>query len=218
MPKIINIERGLTVIEKIKIVQFFVPQGSFSIFFVPGMCEIDFVAEKIEMNVPVPAMPSLTLNSVFGWIIVQQRVDMVFDWQLHWSSYVAGFGAIDSNFWLGLENLYRLTSANSYQLRVEVCDAVAGSWYSAEYSSFTVSDGADLYRLNVAGYVGDAGDALNAQHYTGSVNNNMQFSTEDNDNDNDPDQNCADRKDGGWWFNDCSVSCLMCGLTNIYSS
>ena len=108
-----------------------------SVFFVPRMCEIDFVAEQIEMNVPIPAMPSLTLNSIFGWIIVQQRVDMVFDWELPWSSYVAGFGAIDSNFWLGLENLYRLTSANSYQLRVEVCDAVTGSWYSAEYSSFT---------------------------------------------------------------------------------
>ena len=95
------------------------------------------MAELIETNVTIPAMPSLTLNSVFGWIIVQQRVDMVFDWGLPWSSYVAGFGAIDSDFWLGLENLYRLTSANSYRLRVEVCDAATGRWYSAEYSSFT---------------------------------------------------------------------------------
>ena len=81
-----------------------------------------------------------------------------------------------------------------------------------------MSDVADQYRLNVAGYVGDAGDALNTQQYTGSVNNNMQFSTEDNDNDNDPGFSCAASKDGGWWFNDCSISCLMCGLTNIYSS
>ena len=81
-----------------------------------------------------------------------------------------------------------------------------------------MSDGADLYRLNVASYTGDAGDALNAHQYTGSVNNNMQFSTVDNDNDNRPSSNCADRKDGGWWFNGCSISCLMCGLSNIYSS
>jgi len=66
-----------------------------------------------------------------------------------------------------------------------------------------------LYRLNVAGYVGDAGDALRDDQYTGSVNNNMKFSTYDNENDN-ASYNCASSKDGGWWFNDCSASCLMC--------
>jgi len=71
---------------------------------------------------------------------------MTFDWELPWSSYVAGFGSIDSNFWLGLENLYRLTSANSYRLRVEVCEVDTEGWYSAEYSTFTISDAADEYR------------------------------------------------------------------------
>jgi len=105
------------------------------------------VAELIETEVSIPEMPSVPVKSIFGWIIFQQRVDLTFDWELPWSTYVDGFGSIDSNFWLGLENLYRLTSASSYRLRVEVREVDTGGWYSAEYSTFTISDASDEYRL-----------------------------------------------------------------------
>jgi len=118
---------------------------NFSLFGL--LCETDFVAEMTQTNVPVPGMSSVTVNSIFGWIIIQQHVDSIFDWELPWSTYVDGFGSINSNFWLGLENLYRLTSANSYRLRIEVCQYGTGDWYSAEYSTFTISDAADEYRL-----------------------------------------------------------------------
>ena len=104
------------------------------------------MAELIETEASIPSMPSVPVNSIFGWIIFQQRVDIAFDWELPWSTYVNGFGSIDSHFWLGLENLYRLTSANSYRLRVEVREKDTGGWYSAEYSTFTISDASDQYR------------------------------------------------------------------------
>ena len=65
-------------------------------------------------------------------------------------------------------------------------------------------------RLRVAGYVGDAGDAMTVELYEGSVANNRKFSTTDNDNDRRSTSNCATNKDGGWWMDSCSASCLMC--------
>jgi len=72
-------------------------------------CVADFVAE-IEYNarVAVPTQPgSVTLRSVFGWITIFQRVDDALDWNRTWAQYKAGFGSIDDNFWLGLENGHR---------------------------------------------------------------------------------------------------------------
>jgi len=65
----------------------------------------DFIAATEQKDVPIPGMSSATLNTVFAWIIFQQRVDLVFDWQLPWTTYVAGFGTLGSNFWIGLGGL-----------------------------------------------------------------------------------------------------------------
>ena len=72
-------------------------------------CVADFVAE-IDYNtrLAVPTQPgSVTLRSVFGWITIFQRVDDALDWNRPWAQYKAGFGSIDDNFWLGLENGHR---------------------------------------------------------------------------------------------------------------
>jgi len=57
----------------------------------------------------------------------------------------------------------------------------------------------------VAGYSGDAGDALtmSTQTYYNAVG--MMFSTADNDNDLSPNI-CAQQHGGGWWFWHCSAS------------
>jgi len=55
--------------------------------------------------------------SVFGWIIIHQHLDNAFDWNRSWANYKAGFGSIDANFWLGLEKMHLLTSAQPYRLR-----------------------------------------------------------------------------------------------------
>jgi len=112
--------------------------------------------------------------------------------------------------------MHLLTSSQPYSLRVEIQQSSRNIWYSAEYSSFTIGDETDKYRLEVSGYSGDAGDAL---HYEGDwdgdgkfgnyYHDGMKFTTYDQDNDN-YEYNCADDRGGGWWYNECFAACLTC--------
>jgi len=80
-----------------------------------------------------------------------------FDWKLNWADYKAGFGSIGAaDFWFGLEKMHVLISFQPYRLRVEVKDESDNLWYSAEYWSFMIGDEVSQYRLDVAGYSGDA--------------------------------------------------------------
>ena len=56
----------------------------------------------------------------------------------------------------------------------------------------------------MAGYSGDAGDALAAAQTPAYRANGMMFSTPDSDNDERPDGQCA--KFSGWWFSYCGTS------------
>jgi len=157
--------------------------------------------------------------SVFGWIIINQHLGYTFDWNLPWADYRAGFGSTDADFWLGLEKMHLLTSSRPYRLRVEVQHRSTNLWYSAEYWSFKIGDGPnDKYRLDVAGYSGDAGDALQYegdQNGNGAFgafyNNGMKFTTYDRDNDKAVSEQCAaQQRFGGWWYNACMWACLTC--------
>jgi len=55
--------------------------------------------------------------------------------------------------------LYMLTSNGKYKLRIDMEDFDGQKRY-AEYSTFSISSYADRYRLNVAGYSGNAGSFL----------------------------------------------------------
>jgi len=82
-----------------------------------------------------------------------------------------------------------------------------GPWYWAEYSTFSISDEAGDYRLTVAGYSGDAGDAMRGNTLANYNSNGKRFSTKDRDNDGSP-NNCAVGAGGGWWYDACSRSRL----------
>jgi len=181
------------------------------------------VAKHVTITITVPTQPeTVPIKSVYGWIIILQRLGHMFNWWLSWANYKAGFGAIDNDhFWLGLEKVHLLTSSQSYRLRVELQERSTNLWYSAEYWSFKIGDELnDKYRLEVAGYSGDAGDSL---QYEGDdsdgcfgcyYHNGMKFTTYDNDNDLDG-PNCAlFNGGGGWWYNSCQWACLTCGFTD----
>jgi len=172
----------------------------------------EFVANNFTVDVTVPTQPSsVMLTSVFGWIVIQQRVDNALDWNLPWATYKAGFGSINNNFWLGLEKMHLLTTSQSYRLRFEILVDSSWLWYSAEYWSFTVSDEADKYRLDAKGYSGDAGDGLHVTTGGYYYHDGMRFSTYDNDN-----NNCAAVLRGGWWFNNCHWVCLTCQTNSLH--
>ena len=90
-----------------------------------------------------------------------------------------------------------------------------GLWNWAEYSTFSISDEVGKYRLTVAGYSGDAGNAMRVvvgvPQY---VSNGRKFTTQDSDNDISDGSgglyhpNCAVKHSGGWWYGSCSRSRL----------
>ena len=94
-----------------------------------------------------------------GWTVFQKRLDGSVDFYLKWESYKNGFGDLSGEFWLGNDNLHRLTAADHVMLRVDLEDFEGNITY-AEYTNFGVADEADKYRLLIGGYKGTAGDSM----------------------------------------------------------
>ncbi|XP_076806713.1 ficolin-2-like [Clavelina lepadiformis] len=136
-----------------------------------------------------------------GWTIFQRRIDGSVDFGRRWDDYAKGFGQIDGEFWLGLENIHKMTREGGCRLKIELWDFY-GNQRHADYSSFSIESAENLYRLRVSGYSGNAGDSL-------SYNNGRPFSTEDSDNDS-SNINCSTHFGGtqGWWFVGCGNSYL----------
>ena len=97
-----------------------------------------------------------------GWILFQRRLDGSVDFYRDWASYKKGFGDLNGEFWLGNDNLHRLTAAGNVTLRVDLEDFEGNIKY-AEYTTFKVADEADKYRLLIGGYSGTAGDSMARQ-------------------------------------------------------
>ena len=191
-----------------------------------NLCEIrhcfaDFLATNVTINITIPTQSdAVPVMSVFGWIIIHQHLGYTFDWQLPWADYKAGFGSTGADYWLGLEKMHLLTSSQPYRLRVEMQFRDDLLWLSAEYWSFKIGDELnDKYRLEVSGYSGDAGDALQYEGNWGKwYHNGMRFTTIDQDNDEGI-TNCAASRGGGWWYNNCYYACLTCNsASNIWEA
>ncbi|XP_020488590.1 angiopoietin-related protein 2b [Labrus bergylta] len=134
-----------------------------------------------------------------GWTVIQRRVDGSVNFFRNWETYKQGFGNIDGEYWLGLENIYWLTNQGNYKLLVTLEDW-SGRKVFAEYASFRVEPEADFYKLRVGRYHGNAGDSL-------TWHNGKQFTTLDRDHDAYT-GNCAHYQKGGWWYNSCAHSNL----------
>ena len=82
----------------------------------------------------------------------------------------------------------------------------SGLWYSAEYSTFSITDEIGKYQMAVTGYSGDAGDALAGTDSSDFRANGRKFTTTDSDNDAWAAGNCAGSN--GWWYGWCSTSVI----------
>ncbi|XP_032872804.1 tenascin-R-like isoform X2 [Amblyraja radiata] len=128
-----------------------------------------------------------------GWIVFQRRMDGKVNFMRTWKEYVAGFGDITTEHWLGLDKLHQLTSQARFELRV---DLRAGDQTAyAVYDSFALEGHAAQYRLGLGKYSGTAGNSL-------SYHRGSNFTTIDKDNDNSL-TNCAISHRGGWWYQNC---------------
>ncbi|XP_043120912.1 microfibril-associated glycoprotein 4-like [Puntigrus tetrazona] len=131
-----------------------------------------------------------------GWTVIQRRMDGSVNFYRPWNQYKRGFGNIESEYWLGLENMYQLTRNRKYMLRVDLEDFQNNTVF-AQYSSFSVEGEDEGYKLHVSGFKdGGAHDSLNDH-------DGKKFTTLDNDQDSDSDHNCARRRLGAFWYKDC---------------
>ena len=121
-----------------------------------------------------------------GWTVFQRRQDGSVDFYRNWTDYQAGFGDVSGEFWLGNDNLVKLTSDDSrgtWELRVDLEDWDNNTAW-AKYADFSIMQ--ELYTLNIGQYdvSSTAGDSLwNIKGYP--------FSTKDRDNDGYSTGNCA---------------------------
>ncbi|CAK8692816.1 unnamed protein product [Clavelina lepadiformis] len=134
-----------------------------------------------------------------GWLVFHRRFDGSENFYRNWEDYQRGFGEVDSEYWLGLNDLHQLTKNGNYRLRVDIEDFENNRAF-AEYSSFEVGSEDSNYRLTATGYSGNAGDAL--QHHNG-----LPFSTKDRDLDR-HEVHCARNYEGAWWYNRCHAANL----------
>nr|XP_014099000.1 protein scabrous [Bactrocera oleae] len=138
--------------------------------------------------------PRLVHCTADGWTTIQRRYDGSADFNRSWADYATGFGQPAGEYWIGNEQLHHLTRNNCTQLLILMQDIYDNVWL-AQYDRFYISSRADGYRLNTAGYSGNASDALDYQQ-------GMQFSAIDVDRDISQ-THCAANYEGGWWFSHC---------------
>ncbi|XP_036320127.1 ficolin-2-like [Rhagoletis pomonella] len=135
-------------------------------------------------------------NGGDAWTVFQRRQDGLVNFYRTWRDYQTGFGNLDGNFFIGLDQLHALTQVELQELWIEMMD-YTGTHVHANYESFAVGDEEEKYALNIIGkYSGTAGEALKDFH------DGQKFSTFDEDNDEYVD-NCAEVWKGAWWYKDC---------------
>ncbi|XP_068195951.1 tenascin-R isoform X2 [Antennarius striatus] len=128
-----------------------------------------------------------------GWIVFQRRQNGLTDFSRKWSDYRVGFGNLEEEFWLGLDNIQRIAAQGRYELRIDMKDGQESVY--ANYDKFSIGDARNLYKLRIGEYNGTAGDSL-------SYHQGRPFSTKDRDNDIAV-TNCALSYKGAWWYKNC---------------
>lgn len=143
-----------------------------------------------------------------GWTLLQRRnadmgkVNFVRDWD----DYENGFGDLDGEFWIGLKNIYELTTQQRMKLRISVWNDTTNTITAWDYPYFAIQSPSQNYAL-----VSTVGPGTGAGSYAPLPpinNNNRYFSTLDRDNDQISSKNCGYMDQGGWWYYDCNYANL----------
>ncbi|XP_077390350.1 angiopoietin-related protein 4-like [Festucalex cinctus] len=163
--------------------------------FVQGQRASGIYTIQAQNSQPVNVLCEMTSEG--GWTVIQKRLDGSQNFNQLWESYKNGFGNLNGEFWLGLENIHAISKQGQYLLQVEVTD-----WAGKTHTT--------LYRVQLDGE--EKNYALHLEQDSssgvqgGSIlmgSSGLPFSTADRDNDLTMDVNCAQRHSGGWWFSSC---------------
>jgi len=157
---------------------------------------IDQMRKEIDTRHPPPPPSPPPPGQV--QVLVRKEVGNPADYfDKTYAEYQAGFSA-NGESWLGLDNLHRLTSQQTYKMKIVLTD-FDGKKYVAIYEQFKVGPAADGYVLTVGGF----NDALSTLGNSMRFNNGMKFTTKDRDQDT-KGGNCAQDRTGGWWYHSCT--------------
>ena len=134
-----------------------------------------------------------------AYIVFQKRNDGSVNFNRNWEDYKNGFGNLDGEFWLGNENLHKLTHGRNMELRIfgRTFDDISAVSY---YTNFSIENEENNYRLNAG--VFSSGLETSPDDWI-ARGGNMDFSTPDRENDLRPSQHCAQLYSSGWWMKDC---------------
>uniref|UniRef100_A0A1A8H7Z5 Angiopoietin-like 4 n=1 Tax=Nothobranchius korthausae TaxID=1143690 RepID=A0A1A8H7Z5_9TELE len=137
-----------------------------------------------------------------GWTIIQKRLDGSQNFNQLWESYKNGFGSLNGEFWLGLDNIHSLSKQGQYILQVELSDE-AGQQREARYK-FQLDGEEKMFALHLEQ---ESPSGVQEDIVIAGASG-LPFSTADRDNDLAADINCAQTLSGGWWFSSCGESNL----------
>ncbi|XP_078143812.1 tenascin-N isoform X2 [Centroberyx gerrardi] len=134
-----------------------------------------------------------------GWLVLQRRNTGRLDFMKRWRQYIAGFGNMTDEFWLGLNNIYELTNTpTQYELRFDL--GLGSERAFAVYDNFKIAPVKQKFKLTIGTYSGTAGDAM-------TYHQGRPWSTVDSDNDIAL-GNCALTHRGAWWYKNCHLANL----------
>ena len=88
------------------------------------------------------------------WTVFQRRVDGSVDFYRYWNEYKNGFGSLNSEFWLGLEKIFRLSASGQNVLKVDLETFENEKGYQI-YQSFSLGNESEGYILNVGTFSGN---------------------------------------------------------------
>ncbi|KFP05061.1 Tenascin-R, partial [Calypte anna] len=136
-----------------------------------------------------------------GWIVFLRRQNGKEDFYKNWKTYVAGFGDPKDEFWIGLENLHKITSQGQYELRVDLQDrGERGSkLHDKTLNNLGIID--HLEKIFLCSSNNQNCDSM-------TYHNGRSFSTFDKDNDS-AITNCALSYKGAFWYKNCHRVNLM---------
>uniref|UniRef100_A0AAV2JQ86 Tenascin N n=1 Tax=Knipowitschia caucasica TaxID=637954 RepID=A0AAV2JQ86_KNICA len=134
-----------------------------------------------------------------GWLVLQRRTIGKLDFMKRWKQYIAGFGNLTEEFWLGLEKIYDLTNTpTQYEIRFDL--GYGSERVYAVYDNFKIAPVKQKFKLTIGKYSGTAGDAM-------TYHQGRPWTTVDNDNDIAL-GNCALTHRGAWWYKNCHLANL----------
>ncbi|KAM3604333.1 uncharacterized protein V6R79_009606 [Siganus canaliculatus] len=134
-----------------------------------------------------------------GWLMLQRRNVGKLDFLKRWRQYIAGFGNMTEEFWLGLEKIYELTNTpTQYELRFDL--GLGSEKVYAVYDNFKIGPVKQKFKLTIGKYSGTAGDAM-------TYHQGRPWTTIDSDNDIAL-SNCALTHRGAWWYKNCHLANL----------